>query len=114
MKEDKPQEVVNTEYGFPFKGRYCITSIYGWDNDRYHDALDMFSYTNDDVYSVCDGTVYFAGWDEGYVHCFLDGRDTPPQSAKGFAEDLEAEIKKIGVGKIASVSGRVVGGISLV
>ncbi|MGN0345942.1 MAG: 2,3-bisphosphoglycerate-independent phosphoglycerate mutase [Lachnospiraceae bacterium] len=41
-----------------------------------------------------------------YVHCFLDGRDTPPQSAKGFVEDLEAEMKKIGVGKVATVSGR--------
>ncbi|MCR5153347.1 MAG: 2,3-bisphosphoglycerate-independent phosphoglycerate mutase [Lachnospiraceae bacterium] len=41
-----------------------------------------------------------------YVHCFLDGRDTPPQSAKGFAEDLEAEMAKIGVGEIATVSGR--------
>ena len=41
-----------------------------------------------------------------YVHCFLDGRDTPPQSAKGFAEDLVAEMEKIGVGKIATVSGR--------
>ena len=68
MKEDKPQEVVNTEYGFPFKGRYCITSIYGWDNDRYHDALDMFGYTNDDVYSVCDGTVYFADWENPWDH----------------------------------------------
>ena len=46
------------------------------------------------------------GLEKVYVHCFLDGRDTPPQSAKGFAEDLEAEMKKIGVGKIASVSGR--------
>ncbi len=47
-----------------------------------------------------------SGLEKVYVHCFLDGRDTPPQSAKGFAEELEAEIKKIGVGKIASVSGR--------
>ncbi len=46
------------------------------------------------------------GLEKVYVHCFLDGRDTPPQSAKGFAEELEAEMKKIGVGKIASVSGR--------
>ena len=46
------------------------------------------------------------GLEKVYVHCFLDGRDTPPQSAKGFAEDLEAEMKKIGVGKIASVHGR--------
>ncbi len=41
-----------------------------------------------------------------YVHCFLDGRDTPPASGKGYAEDLEAEMKKIGVGEIASVTGR--------
>lgn len=46
------------------------------------------------------------GLDKVYVHCFLDGRDTPPQSAKGFAADLEAEMAKIGVGKIATVSGR--------
>ena len=41
-----------------------------------------------------------------YVHCFLDGRDTPPASGKDFAIALEDEMKKIGVGKIASVSGR--------
>ncbi|WP_124066007.1 2,3-bisphosphoglycerate-independent phosphoglycerate mutase [Clostridium sp. E02] len=41
-----------------------------------------------------------------YVHCFLDGRDTPPASGKGFVEKLEAKMKEIGVGKVASVSGR--------
>ena len=41
-----------------------------------------------------------------YVHCFLDGRDTPPASGKGYAEELEAKMKEIGVGKIASVMGR--------
>ncbi len=41
-----------------------------------------------------------------YVHCFLDGRDTPPASGKEFAEQLEEQMKKIGVGEIASVSGR--------
>ena len=46
------------------------------------------------------------GLEKVYVHCFLDGRDTPPQSAKGFAEALEAEMEKIGIGQIASVSGR--------
>ena len=46
------------------------------------------------------------GLEKVYVHCFLDGRDTPPQSAKGFVEELEAKMKEIGVGKIASVSGR--------
>ena len=41
-----------------------------------------------------------------YVHCFLDGRDTPPASGKSYAEQLNEEMKKIGVGKIASVMGR--------
>ncbi len=46
------------------------------------------------------------GLDKVYVHCFLDGRDTPPASGKEFAEALTEEMKKIGVGKIASVMGR--------
>lgn len=46
------------------------------------------------------------GLSKVYVHCFLDGRDTPPASGRGYAEDLEAEMKKIGVGQIASVTGR--------
>ncbi|MBO5095036.1 MAG: 2,3-bisphosphoglycerate-independent phosphoglycerate mutase [Lachnospiraceae bacterium] len=46
------------------------------------------------------------GLEKVYVHCFLDGRDTPPASGKGYAEALEAEMKKIGVGEIASVMGR--------
>ena len=46
------------------------------------------------------------GLDKVYVHCFLDGRDTPPESAKGFVEQLEAKMKEIGVGEVASVAGR--------
>ena len=46
------------------------------------------------------------GLSKVYVHCFLDGRDTPPASGKGYAEELEEEMKKIGVGEIASVTGR--------
>ena len=41
-----------------------------------------------------------------YVHCFLDGRDTPPASGKEFIEQLEAKMKEIGVGEIGVVSGR--------
>ena len=41
-----------------------------------------------------------------YVHAFLDGRDVPPQSALTYVEQLEAAMDKIGVGKIATVSGR--------
>lgn len=41
-----------------------------------------------------------------YVHAFLDGRDTPPSSALTYVEELEREMKKIGTGKIATLSGR--------
>ena len=41
-----------------------------------------------------------------YIHAFLDGRDTPPISAGSYLAALEAKIKALGVGKIASVSGR--------
>lgn len=41
-----------------------------------------------------------------YVHAFLDGRDTAPRSGAGFIKDLENKIKEIGVGQIATISGR--------
>ncbi len=41
-----------------------------------------------------------------YLHAFLDGRDTPPQSAVGFLETVEAKLKEAGLPPIASVTGR--------
>ncbi len=41
-----------------------------------------------------------------YVHCFLDGRDTPPASAENYIQELEEKMQEKGVGKIASISGR--------
>ncbi len=46
------------------------------------------------------------GLKDVYIHCFFDGRDVPPDSAKGYVEELEAKLKEIGTGKIASVMGR--------
>ena len=46
------------------------------------------------------------GIEKVYVHCFLDGRDTAPTSGKGYMEELENKMKEIGVGEIATVSGR--------
>ena len=40
------------------------------------------------------------------VHCFMDGRDTPPESGAGFVEALQREMRRIGVGRIATISGR--------
>ena len=41
-----------------------------------------------------------------YIHCFLDGRDVPPRSALLYIEQLEEYMKKVGVGQIATVTGR--------
>jgi len=46
------------------------------------------------------------GLKDVYIHCFFDGRDVPPDSAAGYVDELEAKLKEIGVGKIASVMGR--------
>ncbi len=46
------------------------------------------------------------GLENVFVHCFLDGRDTPPASGKDFVAELEAKMAEIGVGKVASVMGR--------
>ena len=41
-----------------------------------------------------------------YVHAFLDGRDTPPASGKDYIQQLQDKMNEIGVGQIASLSGR--------
>ena len=41
-----------------------------------------------------------------YLHCITDGRDTDPHSGKGFLADLQPKLDELGIGKIASVSGR--------
>ncbi len=41
-----------------------------------------------------------------FVHCFMDGRDTPPESGAAFIEGILQQMRTIGVGKIASVEGR--------
>ncbi len=41
-----------------------------------------------------------------YVHAFLDGRDTPPKSADKYLAEIEEELKKYNLPKIASIIGR--------
>lgn len=41
-----------------------------------------------------------------FIHCIMDGRDTPPQSGAGYIKELEDAINRIGVGTIATVTGR--------
>jgi len=41
-----------------------------------------------------------------FVHCFLDGRDTPPSSAEKYVAAMQGKLEEIGVGEIATVVGR--------
>ena len=46
------------------------------------------------------------GADKVYLHCIMDGRDTDPHSGKGFLADLQKKLDELGIGQIATVSGR--------
>ena len=46
------------------------------------------------------------GLEQVYVHCFLDGRDTPPASGADYIKELYEKMQELGVGQIASVMGR--------
>ncbi|HEY3824781.1 MAG TPA: 2,3-bisphosphoglycerate-independent phosphoglycerate mutase [Bryobacteraceae bacterium] len=43
---------------------------------------------------------------EVFLHCFMDGRDTPPQSGIGYIREIQKKLREFDVGKIASVEGR--------
>lgn len=46
------------------------------------------------------------GLKDVYIHAIMDGRDVPPDSGLGFVKQLEAKCAELGVGKIATVTGR--------
>jgi 2,3-bisphosphoglycerate-independent phosphoglycerate mutase len=46
------------------------------------------------------------GLEQVAVHCFMDGRDTPPSSGLGYMVQLLKEIRRIGCGRVATISGR--------
>ena len=46
------------------------------------------------------------GLSKVYIHCFLDGRDVPPSSGKGYVAQLVEKCKEIGIGQVATVMGR--------
>ncbi len=41
-----------------------------------------------------------------FVHAFMDGRDTPPNSGSGYISNIEEKMREIGIGEIATISGR--------
>jgi len=46
------------------------------------------------------------GLERVFIHCFLDGRDTPPQSGVQYLAQLQRKLAEIGCGQIATVVGR--------
>ena len=46
------------------------------------------------------------GLKDVFIHCFMDGRDVPPESGKGYIHALQNELKALGCGRIATVMGR--------
>lgn len=60
---------------------------------------------NTHLYGLLEMAKQF-GLTKVYVHAFLDGRDTAPASGKDFVAELESKMKEIGVGEIATLSGR--------
>lgn len=92
-------------------------------NERFLDAIEHVKKNNSSLHLyglVSSGGVHssmthiFAliklaaeqGLKKVYVHAFLDGRDTPPQSACSFLEQVENELNKYNLPPIATVSGR--------
>ena len=59
----------------------------------------------DHLFKFCDLAKEFGVADRSFVHCFMDGRDTDPQSGKGFIQQLTDHLAVSG-GKIASIVGR--------
>jgi len=44
--------------------------------------------------------------EKAFVHCFMDGRDTPPESGRDYVRQLQQKMRELGVGEIATVVGR--------
>jgi len=44
--------------------------------------------------------------DKVFVHCFMDGRDTPPNSGRDYMRQLQQKMRELGVGEVATVVGR--------
>lgn len=80
---------------------------------KYNSALHLFGLVSDGGVHSHNTHIYGLlelarrnGLEQVYVHCFLDGRDTPPSSGKKYVAELEAKMQELGVGRVASVMGR--------
>jgi 2,3-bisphosphoglycerate-independent phosphoglycerate mutase len=99
------------EDGDFFKNPVLLQAIENVKNN--HSALHLWGLVSDGGVHSHNTHLYAllelskkSGLQDVYIHAFLDGRDVPPSSAIQYIEELEGQIEKIGVGKIATISGR--------
>ena len=80
---------------------------------KYHSKLHIFGLLSDGgvhshirhLYALLE-LAKRKDFEDVYVHCFMDGRDTPPTSGETYIAELEEKMKEKGVGKIATITGR--------
>ena len=60
----------------------------------------------DHLFKLCDIAQEYGLNGRTFIHCFMDGRDVPPSSGKDFIVELQEKMQEIGVGEIATISGR--------
>ena len=103
--------IANGEF---FQHKALVTALQNLKTN--HKALHIFGLLSDGgVHSHIDHILTMLemaaqqGLSKVYIHAFLDGRDTPPISAAPYLAAVEDKIKALGVGKIASISGRFYG-----
>ena len=77
--------------------RYSPSSVWDWY------LMVVYTVTSHISYGLLGDWQRDRGLTKVYVHCFLDGRDTPPASGKDYVEQLEAKMKEIGVGEDCNV-----------
>ncbi|MEX0321949.1 MAG: 2,3-bisphosphoglycerate-independent phosphoglycerate mutase [Puniceicoccaceae bacterium] len=108
------QEIVRIDKGFS-EGTVNESAILNgaFENAKGGGALHLMGLVSDaGVHAMLEhlyGLLRLAkadGVEKVFIHCFTDGRDTPPKSGMGFVQQLEAQCAEIGIGQVASVSGR--------
>ena len=99
------------EDGVFFENEALVAAV---ENAKKHDsALHLFGLVSDGGVHSHNTHIYGLlelakrhGLKKVYVHCFLDGRDTPPESGKDYVQELTDKMAELGVGEVATVMGR--------
>ncbi len=99
------------ETGGFFSNQILVEAMEG--AKKRHKALHLMGLLSDGQVHSSQGQLYALlrmakqrGLEQVFVHCFLDGRDTPPTSAIEYVSALQKKIAEIGSGRVATMIGR--------